>query len=91
MQSVSASLNITGMKLSDYLSVRGAQANLANALGVDTQLVWQWTSGVRRIPAERCVAIEELTHCQVRCEDLRPDVNWGVLRGTAAPEQKEAA
>jgi DNA-binding transcriptional regulator YdaS (Cro superfamily) len=34
---------------------------------------------------------EAATHGQVRCEDLRPDVNWGVLRGTAAPEQKEVA
>jgi len=31
------------------------------------------------------------SNSQVRCEDLRPDVPWGVLRGTAAPEQKEAA
>lgn len=28
---------------------------------------------------------------RIRCEDLRPDVPWGVLHGTAAPEQKEAA
>lgn len=31
-----------------------------------------------RIPAEVCPDIEELTG--VKCEELRPDVNWAVLR-----------
>ena len=34
-------------------------------------------------PAEYCPAIERATAGQVRCEDLRPDVEWSVLRGTA--------
>jgi DNA-binding transcriptional regulator YdaS (Cro superfamily) len=31
-----------------------------------------------RVPAEVCPDIEALTG--MRCEELRPDVNWGVLR-----------
>lgn len=42
------------------------------------------------VPAERCPAIERATNGQVRCEDLRPDVDWAVLR-CQADCQKEAA
>lgn len=31
-----------------------------------------------RVPAEACPDIEELTG--IKCEQLRPDVSWGVLR-----------
>lgn len=36
-----------------------------------------------RVPAEKCPAIERLTG--VPCEDLRPDVDWAVLRGRPVP------
>lgn len=58
----------------------GSDAALARALGVTKGAVWQWThSG--RVPVARCPAIEALTKGAVRCESLRPDVDWGVLRG----------
>jgi len=28
-----------------------------------------------------CIEIEHHSHGKVRCEDLRPDVNWRVIRG----------
>ena len=46
-------------------------------------VVHQWTK--TRIPAEHCPAIERETGGVIRCEDLRPDVEWGVLR-QASPE-----
>ena len=50
--------------------------------------VYQWTK--TRVPAERCPQIEQATTGMVRCEDLRPDVQWGVLR--CKPEsEKEVA
>lgn len=55
----------------------GAQA-LAELIAVPAQSVYFWRSGARRVPAEYCPAIERVTG--VRCEDLRPDVEWGVLR-----------
>jgi DNA-binding transcriptional regulator YdaS (Cro superfamily) len=64
------------MELSDYLSRRGAQALLAAAVGCQPQLMWQWAKKVRRVPAERCPAIEHATRGQVTCEELRPDVRW---------------
>ena len=51
--------------------------------------VYQWTK--TQVPAERCPQIEAATNGLVRCEDLRPDVQWSVLRNTAAPIAPVAA
>ncbi|HEY0878970.1 MAG TPA: YdaS family helix-turn-helix protein [Zeimonas sp.] len=34
-----------------------------------------------------CIAIERESGGAVRCEDLRPDVDWAYLRGTAPVEK----
>ena len=75
------------MSLKNHLanSGRGAISELSRTLKVPVSLVSQWASGARAIPAERCPDIERATG--VRCEELRPDVNWAVLREpTATPE-----
>lgn len=61
--------------------VVGSQTALADALGVSKGAVSQWKEGGRRIPAEHCPLIEEMTKGAVRCEDMRPDIRWDVLRG----------
>ena len=72
--------------------ITGGVTKLAKEVNVTPPAVSQWISGIRRVPAERCPAIERATGGAVRCEDLRPDVDWGVLRcpnamtGTALPE-----
>ncbi len=58
----------------------GSQTALAVALGVTKAAVGQWKDEGRRVPAEHCPAIERLTGGAVRCEELRPDVAWDVLR-----------
>jgi len=40
----------------------------------------QWATGRRPVPAEFCPKIERATSGAVRCEDLRPDIEWSVLR-----------
>lgn len=75
------------MNLSEYLSRPGAVVSLARSIGIDPPQVSQWKNGVRRVPAERCPDVERATGGAVRCEDLRPDVDWAYLRGT----NKEAA
>lgn len=60
----------------------GGISALAKALGVTPPTVHQWLKGQRPIPAERCPAIERLTNRMVTCEALRPDVDWGYLRGS---------
>lgn len=71
------------------IKVLGSQAALATALGVKQPTVSEWLRGDRKVPAERCPQIERATSGAVRCEDLRPDVQWGVLRD-GAPEPAEA-
>lgn len=58
----------------------GSQSALAAALGVTKAAVWQWKDPARQVPAEHCPVIERITHGEVRCEELRPDVDWGYLR-----------
>ena len=62
--------------------VVGGQAAMSRSLGVSPPTVNQWTTGVRQIPAERCLEIEKVTNGTVTCEELRPDVDWKYLRGT---------
>ena len=66
--------------------ILGGQAALGLAIGIeDRRRIWPWFNTDRRVPAEHCPAIEGATGGQVRCEDLRPDVNWSVLRATPVP------
>ena len=55
-------------------------------------MVHQWVKGLRPIAAEHCPRIERATDGMVRCEQLRPDVDWGYLRATDChPIAAEAA
>jgi DNA-binding transcriptional regulator YdaS (Cro superfamily) len=73
------------MNLHDYfLSGAKRQSQLARDIGAHPVVVSQWTKGARRVPAEYCPSIERETAGAVRCEDLRPDVDWGVVRHSAA-------
>lgn len=61
----------------------GNSSRLAEILGVTKSAVWLWENRTR-VPAERCPDIERATNGAVRCEDLRPDVDWSVLRNSAS-------
>ena len=70
------------MSLNQAIAHMGGQTALAQAVNVKQQQVWNWINrGAGRVPAEHCPAIERATGGAVRCEDLRPDVDWAVLRG----------
>lgn len=56
---------------------------LAEKLGIPQSLPFMWRAR-KRVPAEHCPAIERATEGAVRCEELRPDVAWDVLRREAA-------
>ena len=72
------------------VEIVGTQVLLAAALGVSKSAVGQWKEEGRRVPAEHCPVIERLTAGAVRCEELRPDIEWSVLR-TADLRSHEAA
>lgn len=83
---------VLGMDLKTYIELageRGTNLVLASAIGVSPVIISQWKTGARPVPAERCPAIEKATSGAVRCEDLRPDVDWAYLRNST--QTKEAA
>lgn len=59
---------------------------LAKRLGIAPQVVNNWKRR-GRVPADYCPAIERVTGEKVRCEDLRPDVDWAYLRNSRANHQ----
>lgn len=65
------------------IALLGGPSAAARALGCSAQAVIFWRDGKRRLPAEMCPKIERLTG--VSCEQLRPDVEWEVLRGHGMP------
>lgn len=67
----------------------GGVSKLAKGLSITAPTIYQWMKGKRPIPAERCPQIERLTGGLVRCEELRPDVEWSVLRNY--PDHEDAA
>lgn len=70
--------------------ILGSQAALASALGVTRAAVAQWKDEGRKVPAEHCPKIERLTDGRVTCEQLRDDIEWGVVRGSGTPAPHEA-
>lgn len=74
------------MDLHDYISIgKMTPTELARQIGVSPVLISQWKRRGpegRKVPAEHCPKIERATAGEVRCEDLRPDIDWDYLRGT---------
>lgn len=68
--------------ISVAISAVGSGSALAKQLGVTPQAVFFWRDGKRNIPAEVCPDIERITAGVVRCEDLRPDVDWAFVRSS---------
>jgi len=63
----------------------GSQQALADCLGIRSPSITEWHKR-HRVPAGRCMAIEEATGGAVRRYDLRPDVF-----GPAPAQQDEVA
>lgn len=63
------------------IEIAGGAAKLADQLGVTYQAVCFWRDGERKFPAHLAPSLERFTDGQVRCEELRPDVDWAFIRG----------
>lgn len=64
--------------LDKAIGILGSQSALAEAIGVKQAYIWNWKNrGRKRVPAEHCAAIEDVTGGKVKRSDLRPDINWG--------------
>lgn len=78
-----ASLSSCGMSVSEIVQQLGGPSLIGRRLGIRSQAVSLWVR-VGRIPASRVPELEALAReagLQVRAEHMRPDINWGVLRG----------
>lgn len=73
-------------KAIDYFD--GSLTKLGQELDVSKAVIWAWKDR-GQVPAEKCPLIERATNGTVRCEELRPDIQWEVLRHTR--RQKAAA
>lgn len=67
------------MNLNQYLIKNKILARqFASEIGVQPPLLSQWRTNERRVPLDRCVAIETATQGQVTRKDLRPD-DWHLI------------
>lgn len=64
------------MLLEIVRSRRGVAAELALAANLSRPFIWQCATGERKLPLDRCPAIERATQGKVLCEQLRPDITW---------------
>lgn len=60
--------------LEKAIEIVGTQAELARALGVTPQHVWNWLNRDEKVPAEQVIPIERATEGKVKRHDLRPDL-----------------
>lgn len=64
--------------ISKAIQLVGAKSIADACNGISVQAVHKWATG--RVPADQCPNIERVTNGAVRCEELRDDVDWAVLR-----------
>lgn len=57
---------------------------VARETGLPQSFISKIASGEKPIPADRCPTFERITDRAVTCEEMRPDVEWHVLRGVSA-------
>ena len=63
--------------LVEAVRILGSQSALARACGVKQGHVWAWLNREGyAVPLESCPDVERATRGAVRCEALRPDVDW---------------
>lgn len=72
----------TQSSIDKAIRLLGGLSAAARQFGVTPWAVSKWR---QRVPAERCIAIEKATNRHVRCEDLRPDIDWAYLRDYSFP------
>jgi hypothetical protein len=59
--------------LAKAIDLMGSQQALADRLGIKSPSITEWRQR-NRVPAERCISIEEATGREVTRYELRPDV-----------------
>lgn len=71
------------MTVKEIIKAIGGPVAVGRRMGIRSQAVSLWIRA-NRVPAERVPTLEAMCkECgvDVRAEHMRPDVDWGVLRG----------
>lgn len=74
------------MTLTQYLKdlkTNESRTDFASRCGTTLGQLYQVAYSARRAGESLAINIERESGGAVRCEDLRPDVDWSYLRGTA--------
>lgn len=66
---------------------RAQQVKFAGEVGTSINYLRKAISVRAKMDAGLVVRIEQASGGAVRCEDLRPDVDWAVLRGTCVARE----
>ncbi|AEP36202.1 transcriptional regulator [Taylorella asinigenitalis] len=75
------------MKLRDYLNnKKGRSKRLIEGLGISRVSLWQWKNEHVKISIERCLEIEKFTAGKVTCEELRPELDWVLIKNDYATD-----
>lgn len=71
--------------LLDYLNSlpKAARASLCKACGTTEGYLRKAVSKGQNLGGDLCIALERESSGTVRCEDLRPDMDWAFIRSTA--------
>lgn len=76
-------MTISKEKAKEIIHAAGGVNVVRRKFEISRNSVHEWiTKG--SIPAERCPDLEEMSGRKFICEDMRPDVNWSVLRTNAS-------
>lgn len=70
-------------KAKEIIAAAGGIQAVRLKFSISRNSVHEWIAK-GSIPAERCPDLEAMTERKFLCEDMRPDVNWAVLRSNAA-------
>lgn len=69
--------------IKEWVRLAGGARAIASDRLLCESAIYNWISR-GKLPAEHCPSIERLTGGVVRCEQMRPDVEWSVLRASGA-------
>lgn len=87
MYSCAMLLSMKNLAFEAVCSFFGSQKKTAQVLGVTPGMINHVITGRRPIPDHWCPIIERETGGRIRCEQLRPEVDWAVLRQPIAKEE----
>ena len=69
--------------ITEAINGAGGPTKVSRACGVSVQAVCFWRDGLRTLSADHCITLEKLNQGRIRCEDMRPDVDWAYLTSAA--------